>query len=199
MAEALRTIEDEHRSLAAVLGALSTVVHEVLEERLTADPVLIEAMVGYIRDFPERLHHPKEEDHLFRLLRERAPELTPVLNGLGEEHVRGAALLARLSEALRGHRAGLLPFAAFAEAVRAYAELEFSHMRREEQDVLPTAAQVFTDHDWESVDAAFRANPDPLSGLDPRCELREVFRRITALTPAPIGLGPPARRGQGGG
>ena len=49
--------------------------------------------------------------------------------------------------------------------------------------------------DWAGVDAAFQANADPLAGADARLELRELFRRITALAPAPIGVGPAGRKG----
>ena len=198
MSQALRIIEDEHRSVAAVLGGLQAVVEEVTEGRLAEDPALLAAMVGYVRDFPERLHHPKEDAHLFRLLRQRAPALLPVLEALGAEHARGAALVARLEEALSARAAGA-PFAAVAEAVRAYAELEWAHMRLEEEEVLPTAARALTDGDWEEVDAAFRANADPLAGLGPGGDLRELFRRITALAPAPLGVGPAGgRRPRGG-
>jgi len=195
MSQAIRIIEDEHRSLAAVLNGLSAVVEEARAERLDLDPALLDAMVAYIRDFPERLHHPKEDDHLFRLLRLRAPELAPVLDGLSAEHVRGGELLEQLAGSVRRWAKGELAVGQLGEAVRAYVEFEWSHMRREEQVVLPAARRALTDGDWVGVDAAFRANADPLSGLDPHQELRELFRRITALAPAPIGVGPAARPG----
>jgi hypothetical protein len=63
-------------------------------------------------------------------------------------------------------------------------------MRKEEERVMPRAEQVFTAEDWARVDAAFAANDDPIGGLDSRRELRELFRRIVALAPAPLGVGP---------
>jgi len=193
--DAIRIIEDEHRSLAAVLNGLGAVVREIRQGRLVPDQALLRAMIDYIREFPERLHHPKEDQHLFRLLRRRAPQLAPVLDALGEEHARGGQLLDRLASALDGLEAGELPFEAFEEAVRTYADLEWSHMRTEEREVLPAARRSLTPGDWEEVGAAFGANRDPLSGVDPGQELRELFRRITALAPAPIGVGPAGGKG----
>jgi branched-chain amino acid transport system ATP-binding protein len=193
--DAIRIIEDEHRSLAAVLNGLCAVASEIREGRLAREPTLLQAMIDYIRQFPERLHHPKEDEQLFRLLRLRAPELAPVLDGLVEEHARGAQLLDRLGSALRGLEAGELPFDALDQAIRAYAELEWSHMRTEEREVLPAAERSLTPGDWDEVDAAFGSNRDPLSGMDPQRELRELFRRITALAPAPIGVGPTGGKG----
>lgn len=196
MSHAIRIIEDEHRSLSAVLNGLCTVVREVEEGHMAPDPALLEAMVGYIRDFPDRLHHPKEDDHLFRLLRQRRPELVPVLDALAEEHLRGRELLERLDSALRRTQAGELAFEALSEAVQAYAEFEWSHMRKEEELVLPTARRTFSEADWAAVNAAFQANVDPLSGMEPGRELRELFRRITALAPVPLGVGPSSREGR---
>ncbi len=191
--QAIRTIEDEHRSLAAVLNGLCTVAREVRAGHMPVDPDLLQAMIDYVREFPERLHPPKEDDHLFRLVRARAPELAPVLDALADEHVRGGELLERIGSALNGFRAGQAPFAALADAIQAYADLEWSHMRTEEEQVLPAARRSFTPADWAEVDAAFGTNVDPLAGMDPRRELRELFRRITALAPAPIGVGPSGR------
>ncbi len=195
MSHAIRIIEDEHRSLAAVLNGLCEVARQVREGQAAPDLALLQAMIDYIREFPDRLHHPKEDEQLFRVLRRRAPPLAPVLDRLGEEHVRGSELLEQLGAALRGVEGGTLPFEALDRAIQAYAELEWSHMRTEEREVLPAAERALTPADWASIDAAFRANADPLSGLDPVRELRELFRRITALAPAPIGVGPASRKG----
>ncbi len=195
MSHAIRIIEDEHRSLAAVLNGLCEVARQVRQGQAAPDLPLFQAMIDYIREFPERLHHPKEDQHLFRLLRLRAPELAPVLDRLGEEHVRGSEVLEQVGSALRDVQAGTAPFDDLDRAIQAYAELEWSHMRTEEREVLPRAARALTPADWASIDAAFRANTDPLSGIDPVRELRELFRRITALAPAPIGVGPATRKG----
>jgi len=195
VSHAIRIIEDEHRSLAAVLNGLCQVARQAREGQAGPDRALLHAMIDYIREFPDRLHHPKEDEQLFRLLRRRAPELAPVLDRLGEEHLRGSELLERVGSALAGLEAGTAGLEELDRAIQAYAELEWSHMRTEEREVLPAAQRALTPADWSSIDAAFRSNADPLSGVDPARELRELFRRITALAPAPIGVGPPGRKG----
>ncbi len=195
MSHAIRIIEDEHRSLAAVLNGLCEVARRVREGQAAPDLPLLHAMIHYIREFPDRLHHPKEDEQLFRAVRRRVPGLAPILDRLGQEHVRGGELLEQVGAALRCLEAGTAEFDALDRAIQAYAELEWSHMRTEEREVLPAAQRALTPADWASIDDAFRANADPLSGLDPARELRELFRRITALAPAPIGVGPAPRKG----
>ena len=47
---------------------------------------LLGAMIYYIDAFPERFHHPKEDEYLFRLLRVRHPDAAPLLDRLNIEH-----------------------------------------------------------------------------------------------------------------
>jgi hemerythrin-like domain-containing protein len=191
MTRALTIIRNEHRSLAAVLNGLAFIMDEIRARRMQPDFVLFQAMLRYIEDFPEKLHHPKEDEHLFRLLRARDPASTPVLDELSAEHRRGAELIASLKSALAAwEREGEPAFAAFAACVDGYEQFHWDHMRKEEEYVLPRAEQVLTDEDWTQIDAAFAANADPIDGLQTRREMRELFRRIVTLAPPPIGVGP---------
>ena len=88
---AIQIIEDEHRSLAAVLHGLLYLVREIQVRGEPPDFELLGAMLNYIEAFPERFHHPKEDAYLFRKLRERDPS--------------PAALLDQLESAARGRRA----------------------------------------------------------------------------------------------
>ena len=58
---AKKIIEQEHRSLAAVLHGMLYVVREIRYGGARADFMLLDAMVHYIETFSERFHHPKEE------------------------------------------------------------------------------------------------------------------------------------------
>jgi len=55
---------------------------------------------------------------------------------------------------------------------------------------LPMAEKHLTAGDWESIDAAFLGHTDPMLGVEAGAKYEELFRRITWLAPAPIGLGP---------
>ena len=47
-------------------------------------------MIYYIDAFPERFHHPKEDEYLFYFLRIRHPDAIPLLDRLQGEHRAGA-------------------------------------------------------------------------------------------------------------
>jgi hemerythrin-like domain-containing protein len=192
-ARALDVIRDEHRALAGMLTALRTLVRDIRERGAKPDLAVLRAIVYYVHAFPERLHHPKETEVLFRALRARSDEAGAVLDSLDADHGRGEAEVMRLAMALLEYeQLGDAREAAFAEAVERYVEAYLKHMTIEERDVLPLAERVLTADDWRAIDAAFAANRDPLTGHAPSDEFRALFSRIVHLAPAPVGLGPPA-------
>jgi hemerythrin-like domain-containing protein len=188
--EAIRIIQDEHRSLAAVLHGMLYVVHKIRDRGMKPDFDLLGAMVYYIDAFPERFHHPKEDKYLFKLLRARCPEARPLLDQLQEEHLAGAEKIRTLEQALaRYHQGGSAESAAFIAAVEAYATFHWQHMKREEKEVLPLAEKHLTAGDWEAIDAAFAGHTDPLFGETPTEDYHKLFQRVLNLAPPPIGLG----------
>ncbi|HEU0200973.1 MAG TPA: hemerythrin domain-containing protein [Burkholderiaceae bacterium] len=186
---AIDIIHDEHRALAAVLHALLFLVGEVRNGK-SPDPRLFRATLEYIAAFPEKLHHPKEDEYIYRLLRDRAPAAVATLDELEEEHRQGRDLIVELESALSEYERSPAAFEAFAAAVKQYADFHWAHMRKEEDLILPLAAKTLTPEDWQGIDAAFQSNRDPLVGVDAQREFRELFRRLVNLLPAPIGLGP---------
>jgi hemerythrin-like domain-containing protein len=154
---------------------------------------LLFALVDYIVAFPERLHHPKEDEHLFRALARRCADARPLLAELSAEHARGDELIGTLRGALaRYAREGMAAFEPFAAAVDDYAAFHGRHMGREEELVLPLAQRHLSADDWASMDAAFRANDNPRAGLPPKVHVDALFRRVLDLLPAHAGAGTPA-------
>jgi hemerythrin-like domain-containing protein len=189
--QAIRIIQDEHRSLATVLHGLLYLVREIRFHLAEPDFALFRAMVYYIGAFTERFHHPKEDAHLFQRLRMRDPGAAALLGRLHDEHRVGADKIRRLDQALELYeRDGDEGFAAFAEVASDYAAFHWEHMRLEETEVLPLAKHFLTSADWQEIDAAFMSHTDPLFGADAVDHYNELFRRIVKLAPPPLGQGP---------
>lgn len=75
--EALRVIREEHATLAAMLQSLMQLACRGPNPDGADDLArffdVLRAMLFYIDEFPERHHHPKESDLLFRAWRGVAP------------------------------------------------------------------------------------------------------------------------------
>ncbi len=181
---ALAVIKEEHRMLGSVMHTLQQVVQEMFTHRIEADHALIACMLYYIDVFPELCHHPKEDEYLFRSLRERTSSADALLDELQAQHVRSAQMTGYLQQ-LFVHYLGGAPdgLRHFADAVESYAMFLWDHMEREEQRVLPLAEKYLQQSDWQAIDAAFRANKDPLGGADVQQEFRRLKQRITNLLP----------------
>jgi hemerythrin-like domain-containing protein len=189
--EAVRIIRQEHQSLAAVLHGLNFLVREIQGSRAEPDFELMRSMVYYIDTFPERFHHPKEDEWLFRLLVLRHAPTRVLVQRLQSEHRAGAIKLKQLEQALlRYSQGGRAEFNVFAAAVESFVAFERNHMRSEETEILPLAQKYLTAEDWQEIDAAFLDHADPLLGEAARDDFRGLFRRIVNLAPPPIGVGP---------
>ncbi|MBI2016846.1 MAG: hemerythrin domain-containing protein, partial [Candidatus Rokubacteria bacterium] len=97
---ALTIIRDEHRTLTAVLQGLQFLVKDVRDREIAPDFELFTIILDYIDVFPDRFHHPKENDHLFKRLRARTREADAVLDELEAEHAQGERLIHELRHAL---------------------------------------------------------------------------------------------------
>jgi len=187
--KAIQKIRDEHRSLSAVLHALKQLAREAQDARVKPDFRVFQAMIHYIDQFPELLHHPKEDQFLFPAVAARAPGVGKVIESLKAEHREGARLVRELERALvifeDSWPAGAVEFL---RTVDAYADFHWRHMRKEEDEILPAAEKHLTKQDWAAIDEAFDVNQDPVAGVKEK-DFQELFSRIVRLAPAPIGLG----------
>jgi len=191
MSSALAKLHSEHRSIAAVLSGLRELARMAGEAAVRPDFAPLRAMIYYIDTFPEKLHHPKEDQQLFARLLARAPQAAALVERLRDEHVESARRVRELEHALLALEQTWPEGAqAFQGAVEAYADLHWQHMHREEHELLPLAERALTADDWAAIEAAFAANDDPLAGVGER-EYRRLFQRIAEIAPAPVGLGAP--------
>jgi hemerythrin-like domain-containing protein len=189
---ALAAIEDQHRSISAVIHGLQHLAGAALARDAEPDLALLRAMLSYVREYPERLHHPAEDRTLFARLRQRTREADALIAELEAEHAQGEGRLEALAEALRRLEAGAPDgAAAFARQVREYADFHWSHMRKEEEQVFPVAERALVEEDWQAIRQAFEAHGDPRFGEEDAADgFRRLFSRIVALAPPPIGVGP---------
>jgi hemerythrin-like domain-containing protein len=189
MNKAIRIIYDEHRSISAVLSGLKSLAQMARESAARPDFTVFRAMVYYIDAFPERMHHPKEDAHLFARLLTRDPGARRLIEELQSEHIEGARLVRDLEQALLAYEQ-IWPAGGerFAAVVEQYAHFHWNHMRREENEVIPRAEKALTGEDWAAIETAFKGNEDPIADLREK-DFTQLYQRIVALAPAPVGLG----------
>ena len=189
MHKAIRIILDEHRSLSAVLSGLKSLAQMARDATRRPEFAVFGAMIYYIDAFPERMHHPKEDQHLFARLLERDPGARELIAALKSEHIEGARLVRDLEQSLLQFEqtwpAGAEKFIA---AVDAYSLFHWNHMHREEHELIPRAEKALAEEDWRAIEAAFAGNNDPIADLREQ-DFDKLYQRILSLAPEPVGLG----------
>jgi hemerythrin-like domain-containing protein len=189
--ESIRIIRDEHAALSAMLKSLALMVERGPNHDADGFFDVLRAMLFYIDEFPERLHHPKETNLLFPRVARLAPETLEAIARLDADHAKGEHAVRELQHLLLAWElVGDSRREEFEVAAKRYLNFYLDHMRLEESVILPAAVRVLSASDWQEMDAAFATNCDPLTGKTPRDPAFDrLFTRIVMRAPAPIGLG----------
>lgn len=158
---------------------------DVLEEQVAAfhagrtpDYGLMRDVVSYLRHFPDRYHHPRE-DAAFACLLELDPNQRLPINRLLQEHcviaATGEELLNRLNEVVAE---ALVERAGLEAAAAVFLVYYRHHMATEEREILPRLAKMLTRDHWHIVANAVTSAPDPLfgDGFDER--YRDLHKQI---------------------
>lgn len=176
---AVQTIVREHQQLSAVVNGMTRFVESLSEGKHGPEPMVLRAMLYYIREYPEQVHHPKEDKYLFARLRARTDELDDVIEELEAQHVEGEARVRDLERALtRYELTGYSAAPALRALVDDYAVFYSHHRRLEEEVILPAALRFLTAADWMELDEAFGANRDPFSGSAIEGEMDRLYSLI---------------------
>ena len=187
----LQIIRDEHASLAAMLQSMRMLVELGPSEGRKNFFDVVRAMLFYIDEYPERLHHPKESNLLFPKVVKASPKVLGAVDRLERDHMYSEKAARDLQHLLLAWELlGAKHREAFEGALHKYMDFYLGHMTLEEEVILPEAERSLSAADWAEIDAAFAQNADPLTGkYPPPAEYEQLFSMIVQRAPAPIGLG----------
>jgi hemerythrin-like domain-containing protein len=177
MTSPVRHWHAEHENFSRLLALLEAQL-AVFHEGGKPNYELMIDIVSYLRHYPDRFHHARENVAFARLVA-REPGLQGKISRLLQEHRvianAGDELLELLNEVADE---AIVSRAAVETAAATYLVYYRHHLATEEQDVLPRAAELLTPEDWAAVNAAVPAGRDPLFGDASEERYRELRRLI---------------------
>ncbi len=148
------TLMEEHRLILLVIAQAEQEA-ERIEQSGSVDEARVGKMLDFFRNFADRCHHGKEEDHLFKLLQHKPPARGPVAVML-QEHEIGRGFLRRTQEGLEALRSGRADGATqVVEGLRGYSELLRAHIDKENYVLFPMADQILAPAEQERLAAVF--------------------------------------------
>jgi hemerythrin-like domain-containing protein len=182
MSDSIALWHAEHKHFARLLDLLGQqVVAFHADDRPNFELML--DVIRYLRYFPDRYHHPREDVAFARLIK-RDPEMKPLVDQLRQEHRVIAAAGTELLKYLEQVVDDVVVERAKVEAAAAtYLVYYRRHLALEDRDIVPRAEQLLTREDWDAVMAAIPAGPDPLFGEDFEPRYRELRRQIALAAP----------------
>lgn len=190
MRPAMKVLHAEHLALRSVARVLMMDL-QALEKGADPDFALLNDIFEYIKEFPDRIHHPKEEEFLFSAMRRRisGTELE-LLDSLMKEHEHETVLIVELCSSLELFKTGGdADKVEFIRRAKNYVNFLGNHIRLENEKVFPLAEVYLEESDWEPINTAFMENDDPMVHDSGSAEkFTNLHRRIMALGAPPMGM-----------
>jgi hemerythrin-like domain-containing protein len=147
----------EHRLIERMLSVIKDILANI-ESKNTADPAFVDIAVDFIRVYADRTHHGKEEDILFRELKNKplSTDDRRVMNELIEEHVFGRQTTKALVDANTRYRNGdETALADIADKLLILIQFYPKHIEKEDKVFFPSSRTYFTDEEDQAMLAEF--------------------------------------------
>jgi hemerythrin-like domain-containing protein len=178
MPQVIAALKRDHANIEKVLELLESEILAIAVGK-TPDFQLLQDIMCYMTQYPDRFHHPKEE-LLFAQILKHEPGALADVEALSEEHHFIGIASQEFEKMLRTSN---IDSVNVREELRttgsAYIRSLRRHMLKEEKKLFALATDVFTEEDWQAIDEAIDAIEDPLFGTVIAKGYERLYRLIT--------------------
>jgi hemerythrin-like domain-containing protein len=152
---------EEHQNIEKLLLVLEHEL-EIFDRSGRPDYEILQTIIQYFQDYPEKCHHPKEE-MIFDKLKARDAVAAKRFGDVEAEHeveTRRLRSFARAVDSVLADQEFLRE--SFHLAVHDFIEHQRQHLQKEEQLLFPAAIKALRRQDWAEIDARLDDRKDPL-------------------------------------
>lgn len=159
---AIEILVTEHKTIKTVLKAIRKLCIDIVEGHPVNHQIFTD-IIDFVRNFADKYHHQKEEDHLFNKMNELAdypPQTGPIM-GMLLEHDLGRNYIANLEKAIAAHKAGTdqAKVDIIANAI-SYEQLLHSHIDKEDNVIYKLGTKILPAEDMEQLSGLFNQIED---------------------------------------
>ena len=155
--QARGTLMIEHRLIERMLETVKDALIKIdAEDKI--DPVFVDTVVDFIKFYADRTHHGKEEDILFRELKNKplSAEDRRIMDELIEDHIFGRRTTVALVDANTRYRAGDHgALSEIADKLQTLVKFYPKHIEKEDKVFFPNSKRYFTDDEDRQTLAEF--------------------------------------------
>ena len=153
MATLITDLEEDHARFRRYLAWLNQEI-ATLAAGQRPDYLLLNELATYFADYPDELHH-KKEDIIYARLAEKARGKDIVLEKLQEQHVNLSVRAKRFAEiVMLIINNEQLPIAVIVEGAAAYRSILITHMSAAETSLFEPARTLLNNDDWWEIEQA---------------------------------------------
>lgn len=182
MAHIIEQLRRDHRNMQQLLDIVEREMKAHRDDGFP-DFDLLRMIAEYTVNYPELVHHPKE-NLIYRSLMSRGPTLRIAVGDLISEHKRLAQMTQGLATAI-GRIASdeELPRKWLDSLVQTYLSVNRHHIMVEEEELYPRALEHLTRQEWAEIEAQAAKVEDPVFGSKVAAAYRYLHKRITQDCP----------------
>lgn len=188
MSKVIDTLMSEHRIISGVLGSFEAFVERLDEDGPNARERVAE-YAEFFREFADRCHHGKEEDHLFEALGEHGfPRDAGPLFVMVGEHNMGRSCVGVLSAIGAGEGAlGEAERHEIRESAGTFIPLLRMHIQKEDEILFPAAERALPPEVLEKLAGGFEEFERTVMGEGEHRRLHALGARLMAELPSVAG------------
>ncbi len=177
----IAALDRDHANIARLLELLESEILAI-EVGKTPDYALLQDIMRYLNEYPDRFHHP-QENLIFAQLVKRDPDTRDAVGRLVAEHIdisvagQNFTILIRTSnvDSVSVRERLRISGLAYIRALR-------EHMLTEEKNMFPLAMAILTKEDWQIIEKRIDAIDDPLFDTEIAEGYERLYRLITDRT-----------------
>ena len=178
----LHRLHRDHEHLDQVLDLLERHV-DAFHDGEPIDFELIAAVLEYLADYADRVHH-RLEDQVFAPLLDRSDELGAVVRQVMQQHPHLSSRTRQFQYTIEGvvHDA-VVTREELEQQARAFIGLQREHLRLEENRVLPRLEVMVGEATLDAAAALLPTEDDPVFGVQRRDRFLSLFERLRDAGP----------------
>ena len=155
-------LHKDHHNLAQVLRVMESQL-KCLTEGENEDLHLMMDATRYIKNYPDAIHHPKE-DKVFEIFMSRTQKGADIVAKLRKDHQELPMVTIKfesmLDDAINGQ--GLVNREELVKSIKGFINSEWEHMNLEEDVLFPLIDLTLSSDDWNALDKQISETSDPL-------------------------------------
>ncbi|MBD3257817.1 hemerythrin [candidate division GN15 bacterium] len=150
-------LSNEHRVIEVVLTCLEQIT-DTARKNGKLDRQAAETAIDIIRNFADRCHHGKEEDHLFKALQAKGmPSDSGPIGQMLNEHEEGRAYVKKMADNIAPAADGdTRAISNFSAAAGGYVAMLRAHIQKEDRVLFPMAERFLTVAEQEQMVTTFQ-------------------------------------------